>query len=601
MKHGFGIILLCASVAFSFPAQATTYYFSNSGSDANDGLSISSPKQSIAAANALMTGGNVILFKRGHVWYIPQGTIVMDNRSNFTLDAYGGGNRPVIAGMALIDDTWTYEGNFVWSNETGYNEALRVFVNGVSKISLHDKANNNPVLSDLNTSDEYLFDKGKLYIKYSSATSQPKNIVMIPAWPAPPLVSMLNTKNVTIKNIEFRGGGNVSTIRIYAPSSNITIDNCMITRSNLMGIFAINTLQNMNVVENLVIQNCIIDKSWTAAENNVKPNVMLKGDGVAFMHGVKKSVVRNCKITNWGHDGVSLLAAEFTTGIYGVKYNKIEGNDISAGNSAYMHAFSVSGFKNLAMYNIFKRNYCHGFSSANTIGGNTNFVFSNIFENVTSSPLLQHSQAPHGINMATWTLKDKNGVSASVECKNNWIVNNTIYNTDTYSILFDCSNTDRDLTTLSDNKIYNNLLLNYGIDTTFTYEAENTSPPLRLGIRILSNVNSAKTFIRNNNFWADWDTSGVNRVAVYKKSSYTATKLNNCAECGGGNVTRNTQFNPLLGTFYSLTAESSPLLQTGGFSYNTSIAGWGLPASELVDYYGRPWPNPGISVGAIQY
>ena len=67
-----------------------------------------------------------------------------------------------------------------------------------------------------------------------------------------------------------------------------------------------------------------------------------------------------------------------------MKYNKIEGNDISAGNSAYMHAFGVAGFKNLAMYNIFKRNYCHGFSSANTVGGNTNFVFSNIFENVKS-------------------------------------------------------------------------------------------------------------------------------------------------------------------------------------------------------------------------
>ena len=62
----------------------------------------------------------------------------------------------------------------------------------------------------------------------------------------------------------------------------------MITRSNLMGIFAINPDQNMNVVENLVIQDCIIDKAWTVAENKVKPTVLLDGDGVAFMHGVKK-------------------------------------------------------------------------------------------------------------------------------------------------------------------------------------------------------------------------------------------------------------------------------------------------------------------------
>ena len=71
--------------------------------------------------------------------------------------------------------------------------------------------------------------------------------------------------------------------------------------------------------------------------------------------------------------------------------------------------------------------------------------------------------------MAAWTTKDKNGNSGTLECKNNWIVNNTIYNTDTYSIRLDRSNTDGDVTTFVDNKIYNNLMLNYGLDTTFTF------------------------------------------------------------------------------------------------------------------------------------
>ena len=332
MKYGFIVLLLSSCMMCSIQAAAATYYFSTSGSDANNGLSSSTPKKSIAAANELMQAGNTILFKRGNVWYIPQGTINLANRSNCTLDAYGTGNRPVIAGLALIDDTWTYEGNLIWSNPTGYTDALRVFVNSVSRISLNDKVNNNPVLADLNTADEYFFDKttGKLYIRHTSATTAPINVVMIPAWPAPPLLSMSNTTNVTLRNIEFRGGGNVATIRIDAPSANILIDGCMITRSNLIGIFAVNSQQNMKVVENLVIQNCIIDKSWTLAENKVKPTVMLGGDGIAFMHGVKKSVVKYCMITNWGNNGISLLASEFTTGFYGVKYNKIDGNVISS-------------------------------------------------------------------------------------------------------------------------------------------------------------------------------------------------------------------------------------------------------------------------------
>ena len=231
MKHGF--MLLLSFFVYALQANATTYYFSTSGSDANNGLSSSKPKQSIAAANALMKNGNIILFKRGNTWYIPRKGIVLDNRSNCTLDAYGTGNRPIIAGMDWIRDTWTYEGKYIWSNATGYGEALRVFVNGVSKISLVDKANNKAALSDLNTTDEYYFNKstGRLYIRHTSATTPPVNVLIVPGFPAPPIVSMLNTKNVTIRNIAFRGGGNVSVIRIYAPSSNILIDNCMITNA----------------------------------------------------------------------------------------------------------------------------------------------------------------------------------------------------------------------------------------------------------------------------------------------------------------------------------------------------------------------------------
>lgn len=38
-------------------AAGTTYYFSTNGNDANNGTSSSTPKQSIAAANALLSAG----------------------------------------------------------------------------------------------------------------------------------------------------------------------------------------------------------------------------------------------------------------------------------------------------------------------------------------------------------------------------------------------------------------------------------------------------------------------------------------------------------------------------------------------------------------
>ena len=122
-----------------------------------------------------------------------------------------------------------------------------------------------------------------------------------------------------------------------------------------------------------------------------------------------------------------------------------------------------------------------------------------------------------------------------------------------------------------------------------------------MGLRILTNVRSGVTYFRNNNFWVDWDTLNTRPIALYKKKFYNAAQLNNCAECGPDMVTENTQLKPYFGTFYSLTSTSSALLRSGGYSYTSIIAAAGLPSGELVDYYGKPWPDPGLSIGAIQY
>jgi len=112
-------------------------------------------------------------------------------------------------------------------------------------------------------------------------------------------------------------------------------------------------------------------------------------------------------------------------------------NDVSAGNSAYMHAIDIIGQENKVMYNIIKRNYFHHFTTGCTIGGNVNFVFGNIFSNVVVSPNEQQSQSPWAISLASWTLSSVNFVA-----KNNWVCNNTIYNTDAYSILLDRADSD---------------------------------------------------------------------------------------------------------------------------------------------------------------
>ncbi|MCF6403110.1 right-handed parallel beta-helix repeat-containing protein [Chitinophaga filiformis] len=591
-------ILLYANITSSL---AATYYFSTSGSDSNSGLTTALPKKSIAAAAALMTGGNIILFNRGDIWYIGMDSLNLTGKSNFTLDAYGTGNKPIIAGMGLLDGTWTYTGsNNIWKSvDTRFNFAHRVFVNGVSRINLTRKFGNTNTLADLDSLDEYYYQEGaasSLYIKTTSATVAPTGVEIIPGrggyYGGVEVVQMKNTSNVTISNIEFRGGSRSAVIIIEAPSSNITINSCIIGRAYSNGITVANYANNADVVQNINITNCTVDKGWNVAENNVKSNIVLEGDGIAFLHGVNTGTISGNTITNFGHDGICLFGYLNPLN-YGVKYVKVEMNDVSAGNSAYMHAIDIIGNVNKVMYNIVKRNYFHHFTTGCTIGGNVNFVFSNIFSNVLVSPNVQQSQSPWAISLASWTLS-----SASLVAKDNWVCNNTIYNTDAYSILLDRA--DSDSTSVSNNKIMNNICMNFGRDTSYPLDPEHSFPPPRVALRFVVSVPMASTLIRNNNFWANYDTTATKKVALYRSSFYTASTLNGCAECGLGNSTGNVQLNPRFDSFFGLTAASSPTLQSGGFNYATNIIGWGLPSAEFVDYYGTPWPaNP--SIGAIQY
>lgn len=82
-------------------AQAATYYVSNQGNDANDGLSPATAWQSLAKINETpLADGDQILFQRGQVFrgqLNPRKTY-----TGLTYGAYGAGARPVIAGSILL-------------------------------------------------------------------------------------------------------------------------------------------------------------------------------------------------------------------------------------------------------------------------------------------------------------------------------------------------------------------------------------------------------------------------------------------------------------------------------------------------------------------
>lgn len=101
---------------------ATTYYFSATGSDANNGLTTGAPKQTLTAARGLtLAADDQILFNRGDIF---RGYYAATNSGSsghpIIYGAYGTGANPIISGAKNLPNTsdWiNFSGN-VWKTST---------------------------------------------------------------------------------------------------------------------------------------------------------------------------------------------------------------------------------------------------------------------------------------------------------------------------------------------------------------------------------------------------------------------------------------------------------------------------------------------------
>ena len=109
------VVLLCA---LSTVVRATDYYVSSSGNDSANGLTSSTPWQSISKVNSVFSSlnpGDRILFKKGERFY---GALQISRSgssgSPITLSAYGTGANPVISGFTAITG-WSNYGSGIYS------------------------------------------------------------------------------------------------------------------------------------------------------------------------------------------------------------------------------------------------------------------------------------------------------------------------------------------------------------------------------------------------------------------------------------------------------------------------------------------------------
>lgn len=117
-------------ILLSLIGNATTYYFSASGKDDNNGTSLTSTWKTLAKFNSFISSaklGDNFLFKRGETFY---GSITI-RKAGITIGAYGTGNNPVITGFTPIYD-WNPLGDNIWESRYKVPATNMVVINGVN-------------------------------------------------------------------------------------------------------------------------------------------------------------------------------------------------------------------------------------------------------------------------------------------------------------------------------------------------------------------------------------------------------------------------------------------------------------------------------------
>jgi Pectate lyase superfamily protein len=184
-------------------SSGTTYYVSNTGSDAAAGTSTTTAWQTVAKVNAgTFTAGDSILFKRGDVW---RTTTLVVPAAGITLGAYGYGRDPILSGGTLVTG---------WSGGGGgtYSASLAALP-GVPPMVTYTVNNETQVLalgtgSGTLTANQYYFSGGTLWVNLGD-TAAPTGDVEVASRQI--LTNYLNA-NLTFENLDFRFGSDSGVV-----------------------------------------------------------------------------------------------------------------------------------------------------------------------------------------------------------------------------------------------------------------------------------------------------------------------------------------------------------------------------------------------------
>ena len=601
---------------------STTYYFSTSGIDTNDGLSPAAPKQSLALIPNLINGGggdgNRTLLKRGDVWHTVDLTWDFSGKSGSAtspmyVGAYGDTSlpRPVVSNLIRNDyGDFTIEPGMTnvysvaqYGTPTPTDDRVfRLYLGGTALPKV-------PSIAAL-TDSTYAVSGGRIYMKASGFTSA-IYVESMQYSSVYKFIYGLNANYLTIEDLEVRGSAGSSpslacVILFHAPDSFITLRHLLVHQFRHYGIVFERLLppNGTDQISNVTVENCYVDKGWTTAmngefqftvqgdntsgANNGQPG----GDGIAFGEPVTSAVVRGCFVTNMGHSGIGAGYGDGTEVALGTSNILIEQNTVTSGSSSYCRAIGVGGPGSPHVSNnVVRRNYLYDANIQSQFGGESNYVYSNIFDGTLPTTV---SPASAAVN-AGLIKYDYLGTADAVI--RNWVfANNTFLNADAMMNIQNGILATNDGYLMNGNVCANNLCVNW---REIEVGAAQISTAMVADTTYISDPATGDHWqFLNNGFWK---STGDNVVLVVKRAGSTVdsydVNLLNARTNGSGNAYGDPQFvgGPGRSPDNFRLAATSPYIESG-----VNLASLLPPGMPAVDFYGTPFACA-PSAGAIQY
>jgi len=586
------VLFVCFTTLYS----QTYYVSSSSGSDNHNGLSESSPWQTISKVNLkTFKPGDRILFKSGDLWEGEQ--LVIDHSgtatNRITYSSYESGLKPIITLKGELPG-WTVSGNWtavsgltnVWvMNITFYASVDRLWLNGTEAKMAWDyvlktyipsgntlyKGDNGDGTTGVCSAHQFYYERSndKFYLysignpaTYYSSIEYPG--AMLGTIELNETVSLRNADYVTIDGLDIQGSLNASLG--ISGSDYVTITNCNIGKySNWIGVVGDNGKASDKTSDYVTISNCTVDSDWDY-------------DYVYYTsrtpYGVLMQDVPKGGATYWDvHDNIIkdwwmniFVAGNDSSGA--TQYHNIHNNEITAPRFSFSKAAQISSggtSKSPPTYTNFYDNYIHDIVFGIQVSSIGNKFYYNIFKDLIIESTNEHSSS------GGWMMQ-MIGDGQQVRTSDNYVFNNTIYNTIEYACLYD---------KYDNNNFYNNLYVMCG---------KNSS-----GIATRSDYFSTATY-KNNLFFYPSATTSSKMVYLNTIGTYTVTEWNAANGTYGKTISGNLQH---VGAIENLMNISNFALPSGSPALNGGTSIESLVPEGFTDRFGNVVDRKNPSIGAV--